>query len=525
MLPVLERADLLLLPTDDAGRFCVRIALPTDRYVAHLETRTAGVADGMIDSAKIDLPVDLALEAVTLRFDPERPILALDEGAMALEVIASAEDDGVTTAAAGLSVALTNEAGSTLGTATTDGTGRAHFLVPSDILGAPGRGELRVSFAGNARAGASSHSMRIERRTHVDLGAPDAVDGRLPLGSPEDGIPIRVVASPRYTAKKKGGPAPATPTGAIEARLGDGSVIVGAGALERGQARVVATFALPVPLSPSAEAALRLTYVPDAPWFLPGTELRLEQPIRSSGSWTRLPVLLAGALVLAWLALARLPPAARAISRAKPSSRPQSAPSAGPHVKVVQSGSPSTGWTGRVVDAHDSFGVAGARVSIERRGFDRIESVVQTLADSRGTFALAPCDSRPGDELVADGPLHAGLRRPLPPPGELQVALVLRKRALLERLVRWARRRGRPFDARPEPTPGQVHRAAASEFAIARWADSVERAAYGGAVVDGDAQAEVDRLAPPDAMDTTEDATAAEPRAFERRNAPDRPRR
>jgi hypothetical protein len=55
-----------------------------------------------------------------------------------------------------------------------------------------------------------------------------------------------------------------------------------------------------------------------------------------------------------------------------------------------------------------------------------------------------------------------------------------------------------PFDARPEATPGHVRRAAGAEFAVARWADAVERAAYGGQSVDAAAQAEIDRLAPAD---------------------------
>jgi hypothetical protein len=103
---------------------------------------------------------------------------------------------------------------------------------------------------------------------------------------------------------------------------------------------------------------------------------------------------------------------------------------------------------------------------------------------------------QPGDELACEGPLHGQLRRPMPEPGELDVALVLRKRALLDRLVAWARRRGLPFDARPEPTPGHVRRAAAGEFTVARWADAVERAAFGGQVVDSRVEGEVERLAP-----------------------------
>jgi hypothetical protein len=41
-----------------------------------------------------------------------------------------------------------------------------------------------------------------------------------------------------------------------------------------------------------------------------------------------------------------------------------------------------------------------------------------------------------------------------------------------------------------------VRRSAGPDFAVARWADAVERAAYAGAVVDARAEAEVDRLAP-----------------------------
>jgi hypothetical protein len=122
--------------------------------------------------------------------------------------------------------------------------------------------------------------------------------------------------------------------------------------------------------------------------------------------------------------------------------------------------------------------------------------VGQVFADAAGAFAIPPFEARSGDEVVIEGPLHAALRRPLPPPGEVEVLLVLRKRALLDRLVAWARRRGLPYDSRPEPTPAHVRRAAGAEFAVARWADAVERAAYGGAVVDQQAQGEVDRLAP-----------------------------
>ena len=142
--------------------------------------------------------------------------------------------------------------------------------------------------------------------------------------------------------------------------------------------------------------------------------------------------------------------------------------------------------------------VAGARVALERPGFERAEVVAQAATDSDGAFVLASVAVQPGDRLVAEGPFHGALQLPAPAFGEIRVALVSRKRALLDRLVAWARRRGRPFDAQPEPTPGHVQRMARPGDAVKVWAEAVERAAYSGAAIDAGSEAEVDRLAPGD---------------------------
>ena len=89
-----------------------------------------------------------------------------------------------------------------------------------------------------------------------------------------------------------------------------------------------------------------------------------------------------------------------------------------------------------------------------------------------------------------------GSCEPLPPAGELSIALLLRRRALLARLVGWARKRGRPFDVKPEPTPGHVRRAAAEDFQTARWADAVERAVFGVGEVDARTEREIERDGP-----------------------------
>jgi hypothetical protein len=490
--PTTERGDTLVLAGDEAGRFCVRLSLPTDRYVAHLEARPQGLVDG----AKLDLPIDLSLAPLTLRFDPEPSIVMLDDESATFEVVASTEDDGVTVAAAGLGLALSREGGAALASAITNASGRVRFGVDSGRLGPPGRGELRVSFAGSAEAGAATRVASVERHTWVELTVPDASEGRLPAGSPEDGIPLRVVATAGCARRGCAG----TPSGTIEARVG--SNVVGVAALQssegRSEAHLLATFPMPA----TDVENLELRYIPDAPWFRPRGELTMTQPLRSPSPWRKAPLLLAALGVLAWLVLARLSPRERATA---PKTRPSRAPRPEPSIALVAAGRTEEGWKGRLRDAHDGGPVAGARVAVERRGFERIETVAQAWSETDGTFRLPALASEvPGDEIVAEGHLHALLRRPLPPAGELDIALILRKRALLERLVAWARGRGAPFDARPEPTPGHVRRAAGSEFTVARWADAVERAAYGGQNVDAAAQAEIERLAPTDPVPHTD---------------------
>ena len=54
----------------------------------------------------------------------------------------------------------------------------------------------------------------------------------------------------------------------------------------------------------------------------------------------------------------------------------------------------------------------------------------------------------------------------------------------------------RGFDVRPEATPGHVKRVASGEAGTARWADAVERAAFGPGDVDARIEQEIERLAP-----------------------------
>jgi len=487
--PTPEGGHMLGVTTDEGARFCVRVSLATNRYVARIEARGSEFVEG----GMLDVPIDLALPLVTLRFDSERLTLSLDDDSSSVQAVATTEEEGVTEAATGLTLSLSSETGTRLAQAVTDASGRAQFTFDSAALGPPGRGELRVAFAGSPVAGPSVHAAPVERRTRVDLASPDAKERRLPIGSPEDGIALRLIATPRCARRGCIG----SVGGTIEARVG-GTTIVGAAPVNGGEARLSIAFDMPGADDTANVAAeeipLAFRYVSNAPWWQPASDLVLGQPVQGPSPWKRMPLVLAAVVVVVWMALARVP--LRRHSQ-RSSTRPPARPPVGEGVSLVQSGAKSHGWTGVIGDAHDGAAVARARVAVERRGFDRVDVVVETTSDASGRFALPPIDVRPGDELVAEGPLHAMLRNALPPPGELAVALASRRRALLDRLVAWARSQGAPYVVAPDPSPGHVQRAAGSNAGVARWASAVEQAAFGASVVDKRTQAEVDCLAPP----------------------------
>jgi hypothetical protein len=475
---------MLAVTTDEAARFCIRVSLPTNRYVARVEARGSELVEG----ATLELPIDLALPTVTLRFDPEPLALSLDDESTSVEAVATTDEEGVTEPETGFTLALSNEAGRRLAQAVTDATGRARFTLDSATLGPPGRGELRVAFGGSAAAGPSVHVAPVERRTRVDLASPDAKEQRLPVGSPEDGIALRLVATPRCASHGCIG----SIGGTIEARVG--TTIVGAAPVNLGESHLFVAFETPgADGTATAEVPLALRYISNAPWWQPASDLVVVQPVNGPSPWKRIPLALAAALVVAWMALARIP---RRRPKERSSTRLPARPPVGDGVSLVQSGATFHGWTGRVADAHDGTVIARARVAVERRGFDRVDVVVETTSDAGGRFALPPIDVRPGDDLVAEAPLHAKLRNPLPQTGELAIALISRRRAVLDRLVAWARSQGAPYVAAPDATPGHVQRAAGSDAGVARWARAVEEAAFGAAVVDNRTQAEVDCLAP-----------------------------
>jgi hypothetical protein len=467
----------IVAPTDGAGRFCVQATVPTDSYVAHV----AWPGSTWLDAAQMDVQVDLGRKPLVLSFTPEPSVVRIDD-VLTLDASATFDEEEAAAPAPGLVLTLGDERGARLGTALTNATGRATFTVdPARLASPPGNGELRLAFDGNSEVGKALHVAHVERRSRVILQAPEATEDTLPASDAEDAT---------FTISLRTPSGAVVPTGSVEALVG--ATVVGAAPVDSGTARLVVN----VPGAPEQTTVhLRIRYAPDAPWYTPGDELSLSMPVRVPGPWRTLAILLAGLVVIAWLVIGRT---SRGRGPYTVDDEPASIPSQGEaRIDVIRSVKTSrAGWTGRVIDAHDETPVANAMVSVHRPSFQGVSVVATAQANQAGRFELRCEDVQSGDMLVLEAPLHAVLRKPVPPYGEIQIALVLRRRKLLARLVAWARTKGKPFDQNPEPTPGHVKRAAGADRSAAEWADAVERAAFGPADVDEQVEHAVARLEP-----------------------------
>ncbi|HEY4119290.1 MAG TPA: carboxypeptidase-like regulatory domain-containing protein, partial [Byssovorax sp.] len=236
---------------------------------------------------------------------------------------------------------------------------------------------------------------------------------------------------------------------------------------------------------------LRLRLVPGGPYVKAGPELHVAVPVAHPSIVRQILLAVVVLGVAAWV-IAGWRRAPKAIVAA--SSEPAHAPPSGrAGVEVLAQPRGMTGWRGTVCDAHDGAPIAGARLRIVTPAFQGDGVAAEATADAQGAFTLESSASRDGARLVVESTLHSAYEQALPPPSVLGIALVTRRRALLERLVRWARRHGAPFDALPEPTPGHVRRAAARSDAtgVATWAARVEAAAYGADSVGPEVEKEV----------------------------------
>ena len=356
----------------------------------------------------------------------------------------------------------------------------AKFDVDTRALGLPGTGKLVVRFGGTGALAPAEQTALLERHATARLSL-----ARVPGPSdPVEGVELTVGAS---------SVAGAVADGWIEALVRGQSV--GLAPVSAGASRVVATFTA----SRNKPEPITLRYVPSGSGWTAGEPIRVEVAIRPPSPWTGTPWLFAGAAVAYWIVRSWRRPGRTA--RQIPPSR--DAPTSGrASIELLEADASRTGWRGRVMDAHEGTPVAGARISIVVPVFDGEGVAATQTSTADGTFVLAHVEAarNDGSRLVVTAPNHATLSEPAPRDGVLAICLVSRRRALLGRLVEWARRAGHAWAAgHKEPTPLELAAVARRrrDGNVAAWADAVAEAAYGPVPPDERREGEIVSREPP----------------------------
>lgn len=452
-----------VLRLDDEGRLCLRVlGAPAS---ARLELTFAGDHLHLPATAALDLqpaPVllNLDFEAPSLELDLDQPTLrsrltvVLPAGAPIPPIELELHDAGRVVP---LDASDWSRSGNTLS-----------FSLDTKQLGAPGPARLVARAAGPEQtARAEAVALRVAK---VRLGARVSSER-------DDGTTLHIWTETRV------GPAP---SGWVEATGSEGEALGSAPFIEgRTQLR----------LAGGASGEVTLRYRSDDPWWQPGEPLELSLGAAAQSKPRRWPWL-ALLVPIGYICLRSLQRPAQRKARTLPPPRPRL-----PAISVDTT-VPVSGWVGSVVDAHDGQPIAGALVQAVLPSFRAGDSNAHaTRSDARGGFELpALHDPLPeGARLRIWAPLHSEVNRPLPPHGRVSIALTTRRRAVLRRLVRWARGIGAPWFRGGDPTPAEIASLAArrGDARTARWAESVQAAAYGQAPVDEAVESALRESEPP----------------------------
>jgi len=449
-----EAGGELLASTDKSGRVCINVTGMRSGSVELSFQDPRGYLERASQLVRLPESVSTSFE---VGFDPPLTALALDQPVQELGLVARAEGGAALPMGAELVLLLAeNGRERELGRVALDGLGEVHRLsLVSASFGQPGParllGRLRAR-DGEELAQVGSVVLRTATvALHVGEGFGYGVE-------PGDTLQIHVASVL--------GPAP---SGVVEAR--SRGLSVAAARVQDG----VATLSLPSAPATLLGSSLTLEYVGQGAGWLSGPPFELRVlPAGPSYAryalWIAAAALAALAVVLSW----RRPPRPRPSVASSP-------PRARASVEVLEAFSAGGGYRGLVRDAHDGVGISPAVLSFIGPGSNGpVLLQVRTSAD--GTFQVETSDFPDGTSLEVNAPFHATLSAPLPVPGVLELSLVSRRRALLDRLVRWAERRGKPWTrASGEATPAYIAGVASSEAEpqVERWARGLEHLAFG----------------------------------------------
>lgn len=458
-----EAGAELLLNTDKSGRVCITVT---------------GMAEGSVELSFQDargyfertqrvvrLPEQVAT-SFEIGFDPPLTTLSLDQPVQELGLVARARGGATPPSAAELVLSLVADgAEQELSRTALDGLGEVHRLsLVSSSFGQPGPARLVARLRTHTGDELAQASSGVMRSATVAL----SVDGGLEAGV-EAGATLQIRAASAL------GPAP---SGVIEAR--SRGISIAAARVQAG----VATLNLPNTPAVPLGGTLTLEYVGAGAGWLSGPAIDLPVVAARPGYgryvfWILAAAVAGLAVVLGW----RRPPRPRPLPVAPP-------PRVRASVEVLEAFSDGSGYRGFVKDAHEGTAISPAVVSfIGPAGNRPVLLQVRTATD--GSFNAESSAFPTGTLVEVMAPFHATLTAALPGPGVLELSLISRRRALVERLVRWAERQGKPW-IRPnsEPTPSEVARVASNEAEpeVERWARGLERLAFGAAPPDGAAE-------------------------------------
>lgn len=348
---------------------------------------------------------------------------------------------------------------------------RGRLEVRARDLGEPGAAVLVARFEGNDRWAAA------EARRHVSRTALATISVPSPPALDPERLPVELEARVLWERGH-------VPSGTIEALLG--SHRLGAGAVTSGRARIALDMSEELLDELARRGALStplpvtLTYVPTAPWWRPGPATLVELPWVTPEPWQRVPWVLGVAALLLWIALVWRRPRGRTRSATQTAAEPPGRAS----LEIVAR-TENGNLLGQVLDAHTGSPVTRASVEVLLPGVETARTLARVEADDEGRFELDASvvqeDRGATPRLKIGAPDYSALDRPLPKGGHLVIHLVTTRRAILGRLVNWARRRGTPWGGPLPPTPAHVAHIAEGrrEEATARWARDVETAVFG----------------------------------------------
>jgi len=447
-----EAGAELLLSTDKAGHVCisvtgmstgsVELTFQDPRGYLEKTSRTLRLPDGITPTFDVG-------------FDPPLSAVALDQPMQELGLVARAASGAASPEGAELTLSIAEDgAERELGRAALDGLGEVHRMsVVSATFGNPGPARLIARLRSRNGDELARATTPILRSATVQLHLSSAASAGI-----DPGTPLQVTATSALGA---------APSGVVEAR--SRGISIAAARVRNG----AATLTLPSTSNALVGGVLSLEYVGGGSGWLSGAPLEVKVlPAGPSyaryAAWFVAAALAGLAVVLGW----RRPARPRPVEEPAP-------PRIRASVEVLEKFGSGGGYRGFVKDAHDGVPVSPAVINFLA---PNRAVLLQARTASDGSFHVESSNFPRDTRVEVTAPFHATLVAPLPVPGVIELSLVSRRRALLERLVRWAERRGKPWTRLAgEPTPAHIVAVAnaESEPQVERWARDVERLAFG----------------------------------------------